>query len=105
MNKAVVVEEGVLTDVVRSEGNLSGVIKTEGSLLGAIKSEGILEGSLSMPSGYDDYTGPYDVIPKVIPRSLDTADKHLADNITIKAIPYYEVSNLHNGKTIIIGGD
>lgn len=105
MSNAVVIGEGVLTGVVRSEGVLSGIIKTEGCLSGAINSEGVLEGSLSMPTGYDDYAGPYDVVPKVTPRSLDTADKHLANNITIKAIPYYEVSNLHNGKTIIIGGD
>lgn len=104
MNKAVVIEEGVLTDVIIPEGILSGVIKYEGNLTGIINSDGSLEGSLSMPIGYDDYVGPYDVIPNVSQQSLDTADKHLADNVTIKAIPYYEVSNSQNGKTIIIGG-
>lgn len=94
MNKAVAIEEGALIGVIRSEGSLTGVIK----------SEGVLEGSLSMPIGYKDYAGPYDVTPKVASQSLDTADKHLTDDITIEAIPYYEVSNSYNGKTIIIGG-
>lgn len=104
MDKVVVIEEGVLTGVIRPEGNLSGIIQSEGSLSGSISSDGSLDGSLSMPAGYDDYIGPYDVTPNVSPQSLDTADKHLADNVIIKAIPYYEVSNSHNGKTIIIGG-
>lgn len=98
MNKA------VLTGVIMPEGILSGVIKYEGNLTGIINSDGNLEGSLSMPIGYDDYVGPYDITPNVSQQSLDTADKHLTDDITIEAIPYYEVSNSYNGKTIIIGG-
>lgn len=105
MNKAIVIEEGVLTGVIKSEGSLSGVIQSEGSLSGTIESDGILEGSLLMPTGYDNYVGPYEMTPKVTSQTLDTADKHLTDDVTIEAIPYYEVSNSHNGKTIIIGGN
>lgn len=57
-----------------------------------------------MPVGYEDYTGPYEVTPKVESQSLNTEDKHMAHDVTIKPIPYYEVSN-QNGKTIIIGGN
>ena len=56
-----------------------------------------------MPVGYEDYTGPYEVTPKVESQSLRTEDKHMAHDVTIEPIPYYEVSN-QNGKTIIIGG-
>ena len=94
MNKAIVVEEGVL----------AGKIGSEGTLFGSIVSEGALSGSLSMPVGYEDYAGPYKVTPKVESQALSTADKHMAHDVTIEPIPYYEVSN-QNGKTIIIGGN
>lgn len=80
------------------------IIRSEGILSGSIVSEGILRGSLSMSIGYEDYSGPYAVTPKVESQSLSTADKHLSHDVTIEPIPYYEVSN-QNGKTIIIGGN
>lgn len=80
------------------------IIRSEGILFGSIVSEGILRGSLSMPIGYEDYSGPYTVTPKVESQSLSTADKHLSHDVTIEPIPYYEVSN-QNGKTVIIGGN
>lgn len=94
MSEALIVEQGVLIGEIRSEGILSG----------SIVSEGALKGSLSMPVGYEDYPGPYTVTPKIRPQSLNTADKHMAHDVTIEPIPYYEVSN-QNGKTIIIGGN
>ena len=80
------------------------IIRSEGILSGSIVSEGILRGSLSIPIGYEDYSGPYIVTPKVESQSLSTADKHLLHDVTIDPIPYYEVSN-QNGKTVIIGGN
>ena len=80
------------------------IIRSEGALSGSIVSEGILRGSLSMPIGYEDYSGSYTVTPKVESQSLSTADKHLSHDVTIEPIPYYEVSN-QNGKTVIIGGN
>lgn len=80
------------------------IIRSDGILSGSIVSEGILRGSLSMPIGYEDYSGPYTVTPKVESQSLSTADKHLLHDVTIEPIHYYEVSN-QNGKTVIIGGN
>ena len=94
MSEAIVIKDGVL----------AGEIRTEVTLSGSIVSEGVLKGTLSMPVGYDDYVGPYIVTPKVGSQSLSTAHKHMAHDVTIEPIPYYEVSN-QNGKTIIIGGN
>lgn len=114
MSEAIVVKEGLLTGKIGSEGTLSGSVVSEGTLTGkigsegtlsgSIVSEGVLSGSLSMPVGYEDYTGPYEVTPKVESQSLGTADKRMAHDVTIEPIPYYEVSN-QNGKTIIIEGN
>lgn len=80
------------------------IIRSEGVLSGSIVSEWVLRASLSMPVGYEDYTGPYAVTPKIVSQSLNTADKHMSSDVTIEPIPYYEVSN-QNGKTIIIVGN
>lgn len=57
------------------------------------------------PSYVPTYEGTYDVTPKVIQQTLETENKKMLDNVTIKQIPYYEVSNIYDGKTIYIGSD
>ena len=51
----------------------------------------------------DPYEGPYEVTPKahnsVI---LETKEKVMNDDITVLKIPYYETSNLFDGKTAYI---
>lgn len=94
MNKVIMIEEK----------NLIGGIESEGTLQGTIILEGVLKGTLALPVGYEDYSGSYNVVPKIKVQSLPTADKHLKENVTVEPIPYYEVSNL-TGKTIIIGGN
>lgn len=82
----------------------NGVLHTSWSLSGIICSDGGLNGSLSIPVGYDDYTGEYEITPKVNEQELKTKDKHMVKDLLIKAIPYYEVENVYNGQTVIIGG-
>lgn len=49
------------------------------------------------------YDGDYVVIPQIQEQSLTTKDKFLKDNVKIKKIPYYEITNISNGKTVYIG--
>ena len=49
------------------------------------------------------YTGSYTVTPSVSESSVHTAQKYMEDDITIKAIPYYDVSNTAGGSTVYIG--
>lgn len=50
------------------------------------------------------YTGEYSVTPEVdTVQTLDTAGTYLTEDVTIKAIPDYEVSNEAGGNTFIIG--
>lgn len=53
----------------------------------------------------EEYKGSYNVIPQVAEQTLETKDKVLKDNVTIQPIPFYEVDNLQDGQTIIIGGN
>ena len=49
----------------------------------------------------DTYPGPYDVIPKVDPQQLLTANKFMKNNVTVWGIPYEEVHNEY-GITVTI---
>lgn len=53
--------------------------------------------------GYPEYKGDYEVIPKTEEQVLPTKGKNMGKDVTIKAIPTFEVSNEH-GTTFIIGG-
>lgn len=51
----------------------------------------------------DPYTGDYEVTPAVESQTLPTAQKLMKQDMTIKAIPYFETSNDFDGKTVYIG--
>lgn len=53
---------------------------------------------------YDPYLGPYVVIPKRRDQILATKDKNMTDDVTVKEVPWTEVSNQH-GTTYIIASD
>ena len=53
--------------------------------------------------GWWGYAGPYDITPLLSAQTLPTAKRLLQQNITIKKIPQYEVTNDSNGYTLIIG--
>lgn len=57
---------------------------------------------------YEDappYEGEYKVTPKVSEQTLPTAKKLLSEDVTIKEIPYFEVSNTSGGNTVYIGNE
>nr|DAM59831.1 MAG TPA: hypothetical protein [Caudoviricetes sp.] len=50
------------------------------------------------------YEGEYEVTPRVDePVVLHTKAKRMNDDVTVKKIPQYEVSNAAGGKTLTIG--
>ena len=56
------------------------------------------------PNSYDVYKGDYVVIPqRERGTTLDTNEKLLTDNVTVKEIPYSVTSNASGGNTCYIG--
>ena len=53
---------------------------------------------------YADYMGSYDVTPMITSQWLETADKHMLDDVLIRTIPTRETENAAGGTTFIIGG-
>lgn len=89
-------------------GTLYGAISSPPALIGRLSAGGFLIGRLSygtIGSGVEVYSEEYDVVPKVIPQSLNTENKILERDVTIESIPYYKVSNVYDGETAIIGGN
>lgn len=95
MNGAIKIQEGILVGIIN---------KSYKSLAGIVRPKKNLVGHALIPVGIENYNGEYVVIPKIEEQTMKTRDKRMTKDITIESIPYYEVSNIQNGKTIIIGG-
>lgn len=52
--------------------------------------------------GGELYDGACTVLPKVEDQVLQTQNKIMPDNVTVKAVPYAEVSNQAGGVTVTI---
>lgn len=52
---------------------------------------------------YQEYEGEYEVTPRTVTQVLPTKEKNMKNDVTVKEIPFYEVGNLQNGKTVYIG--
>lgn len=75
-------------------GRLTGLGKVTGKLVNA--------GAIYRPIPV--YEGEYEVTPNLEVQILETKDLRMTDDVTVKEIPYAEVSNPIGGKTAIIGG-
>lgn len=87
---------GILTE---DEANVGATLYTSDRELNANMEVGGGSG------GWPLYSGEYEVTPKVTAQTLETARKSLEKDVTVHAIPYYEVDNEYNGQTIVIGGN
>ena len=51
------------------------------------------------------YTGDYDITPTVDGQTLETAQMLMSDDLTVNAIPFYEVGNNSGGNTVYIADE
>ena len=50
------------------------------------------------------YDGEYTITPDVDGQTVGTAGKMMREDLTVEAIPYFDVSNVSGGSTVYIGG-
>lgn len=50
----------------------------------------------------EKYEGSYSITPKVEAQTMPTKEKVMVDDVTIKAIPFFDVSNTSGGSTVYI---
>ena len=55
--------------------------------------------------GAEYYEGEYEITPKVESQIMPTAQKTMTDDVTVHAIPYFDVSNHAGGSTVYIGSE
>lgn len=86
-------------------GNILGSVTQikSGCVSGRICASNSVSGFVAKPVGYVDYTGEYEVTPKVTKQTLQTAEKVMLHDVTIKEMPLVTTSNTSGGKTLIIG--
>lgn len=85
-----------LAGSISNDGKLSGTLT---GLKGAVISGEISDDTIT----HNTYDGSYEVYPRKVAQTLDTANKFMANDLTIDAINYSEVPNLSGGNTVNIG--
>lgn len=93
--------------LARLDGEVSGDVSTVQSLEGEVFSTLPISGSVS-PGSIAPRVPLYDGVYQVIPLPeldiiLETANKRMLDDVVVKEIPYYQVSNQAGGYTVTIG--
>lgn len=80
-------------------------IKSVGTLKGTVISVGGITGRIYVSAEYQNeaYKGPYEAEPSSEEQTLLTKDKHMAEDLIIRPIPYAEVTNTSQGITVMIG--
>ena len=76
---------------------LSGTIAANGTIAGSVAT-----GKVFASVDVDYYEGNYEVVPKVDSQTLETREKIMKENLIIKEIPVYEVTNNAGGTTVYI---
>lgn len=74
---------------------------------GVNQNVGVTSDVITVPVYKDipEYQGVYDVTPKVVEQRMETKDKVMRYDVTIKSIPFFNVSNTSGGSTVYIGNE
>lgn len=81
---------------------LTGKLRTECSLSARVSMSGNLRGVMSKDTRYVNYTGDYEITPKVEAQTMSTKNKLMINDVEIKGIPIFSTSNNAGGNTIYI---
>ena len=94
---------GTITNVTpKLVGNLNS--KTE--IRGEVSTKNPIAGSIAISDKlkYEYYKGSYKITPSIEQQVANTKGYLMEDDMTVRAIPYAEVTNSAGGTTVTIGG-
>ena len=91
--------------IIASKKSLKGSIASKKSLKGSITTKEKISGFVNVGGmiQQESYDGSYEVTPTIGQQILQTKNKTMVNDLTIKSIPYSEVTNTSNGITVTIG--
>ena len=92
--------------IIASKKSIKGSIASKKSIKGSITTNEKISGFVNVGGmiRQESYDGSYEVTPTIEQQILQTKNKTMIDDLTIKSIPYSEVTNTSNGITVTIGG-
>ena len=61
--------------------------------------------TVTLSDGKEIYKGQYIVTPKIEQQALPTKNKILTEDVTVKSIPFFNVSNNSGGNTVYIASE
>ena len=102
--------ECVVTSPLREEKQEKSVVITENGTTVIVPDENKVLNKVTVVAdiiggNVEEYKGSYEVTPQVQEQTLSTARKVMRDDIKVKEIPYFEVSNNSGGNTVYIGSE
>lgn len=85
---------------------VGGIDSTQG-ITGVISQKEEITGSLATAytTAAKAYEGNYEITPTVDGQTLETKQRYMTDDVTILAIPFYEVGNTSGGDTVYIANN
>ena len=91
---------------IASKKSLKGSIASKKNLKGSITTKEKISGFVNVGGTIrqESYDRSYEVTPTIKQQILQTKNKTMINDLTIKSIPYSEVTNTSNGITVTIGG-
>ena len=91
-----IISKQSLKGFISAKKSINGLIATKDRISGCVNVGGIIK--------QESYNESYEITPSVSQQILQTKNKTMINDLTIKSIPYYEVTNTSNGITVTIGG-
>lgn len=90
--------------IIKGKQSLGGTLSGKGTVSGSVTQKESIHGTLGISTSgvTEQYKGDYEVTPRLSAQVLETRKKVMTDNLTIKEIPIYEVSNTSGGTTVYI---
>lgn len=91
--------------IIASKKSLKGSIASKKSIKGSITTKEKISGFVNVGGmiQQESYNGSYEITPTIEQQILQTKNKTMINDLTIKSIPYSEVTNTSNGITVTIG--
>ena len=92
--------------IVYTDERITGTVRSNGTVRGKVASDGMISGIVNYRQCHEVpvYSGNYVVVPKTHEQFLATQNKLMAEDVDVKAIPYFETSNV-SGTTVYIANE
>lgn len=82
-----------------------GNVTHDATLCGSLQSDLVIVGDITAGQKVASYDGDYEVTPRVEGQELKTKHLYMTEDVTIHAIPFFEVSNKSGGNTVYIANE